>query len=464
MTQTWLQLTAAVDELRDHLIGGRIQKVRQPDDTTLSLTVHKQRQTRFILISCRAGFARISESLTQTATRKQPSALVMWLRKYGRNRPILDCQVEPNDRLVRVRFPDGLLVAELSSRSPNLVALDNDDIVRVSLLPLRTPLQHGLAYQPPAPPPAAVLADSRGSIRSAVQTEIQYQSLIIEYEKDRDLAEKRRVFKGARRRLERRHKHVDADLRRADKLDELKRAGELLKGQLHLVQPGMTEVVVDDWFAEGVPKVALSLDPKLDGPGNVQQFFKRYRKARDGESKARKRLQETEEALMVLQQMDITALTLDELKRRLLSMGLLQKTQAPNRQNADVRKPYRLFSSLRGESIWVGRGGADNHQTTFHHARGNDHWLHTSDVPGAHVVVPCPTRGQSPHPETLKDAAALAVHYSRLRGEAGVAVMHTQRKYLRPVKGGPAGRVTVSSSKTIIDDGDAARVERLFSG
>ena len=167
---------------------------------------------------------------------------------------------------------------------------------------------------------------------------------------------------------------------------------------------------------------------------------------------------------MVLQQMDITALTLDELKRRLLSMGLLQKTQAPNRQNADVRKPYRLFSSLRGESIWVGRGGADNHQTTFHHARGNDHWLHTSDVPGAHVVVPCPTRGQSPHPETLKDAAALAVHYSRLRGEAGVAVMHTQRKYLRPVKGGPAGRVTVSSSKTIIDDGDAARVERLFSG
>ena len=463
MTQTWLQLDAVIDELHDHVVGGRIQKIRQPDDTTVSLTIHKHRQTKFVLISCRAGFARVSETLTQTPTRSQPSALVMWLRKYAKNRPLLECQLDSADRLVRFHFPDGVLVAELSSRAPNLMALDADGTLRVSLIPPRTPLQHGVVYQPPVPPPSEILSDIRGSIRSAVDTEIHYKAIISDHENKLDQAEKKRLLTGAIRRLERRRKHINDDLGRADKLDELRRAGELLKGQLHLVQPGMTVVMVDDWFTDGVPKVTLSLDPRLDGPGNVQQYFKKYRKARDGESKARHRLQETDATLLVVKKLNEANLTLDELRRRLLSMGLVQKKQKKAKTPLETRKPYRLFVSLRGESIWVGRGGTDNHQTTFHHARGNDHWLHTSDVPGAHVIVPCPTRGQSPHPETLKDAAALAVHYSRLRGENGVAVLHTQRKYLRPVKGGPAGRVTVSSSKTMIDDGDQARIERLFA-
>ena len=128
-----------------------------------------------------------------------------------------------------------------------------------------------------------------------------------------------------------------------------------------------------------------------------------------------------------------------------------------------MRLPYRAFFGVKGERIFLGRGGADNHQTTFRVARGNDHWFHVRDAPGAHVVVPLPARGREPHPETLRDAAALAAHHSDLRGEAVVDVTHTRRKHVQPVKGGPAGRVRVANAKSMTVSDDPRRIERLYA-
>ena len=46
--------------------------------------------------------------------------------------------------------------------------------------------------------------------------------------------------------------------------------------------PKSDSVEVDDWYSEGMPKVTIELDPRLDGPGNVERLFKRYRRARVG--------------------------------------------------------------------------------------------------------------------------------------------------------------------------------------
>ena len=116
---------------------------------------------------------------------------------------------------------------------------------------------------------------------------------------------------------------------------------------------------------------------------------------------------------------------------------------------------------MRQRPSWC-RGGTDNHETTFKHAKGNDFWLHVRDAPGAHVIVPKPKRGHDPHQETLLDAAALAGHYSRLRGEPGIDVTVTQRKHVRAVKGGAPGRVTLAAAKTIVCHDVDDRINRLF--
>ena len=124
--------------------------------------------------------------------------------------------------------------------------------------------------------------------------------------------------------------------------------------------------------------------------------------------------------------------------------------------------PYRVFWSIKGEVIWLGRGGVDNHTTTFQRARGQDHWVHTRDTPGAHVIIPLPRRGHEPHFETIQDAAALAVHHSRQRGEEGVALYYTERKHVRPVPNGPPGKVMVASSRPLTSHQTEERVKRLY--
>ena len=113
-------------------------------------------------------------------------------------------------------------------------------------------------------------------------------------------------------------------------------------------------------------------------------------------------------------------------------------------------------------SIWVGRGGQDNHQLSFQIAKGGDYWIHTRNVAGAHIIIPISQRDQEPHPETIQDAVALAVHYSPLRGEDGVEVYYTQRKFIRPIPKGPPGKVMVASSKTLRSTGMNDRINRLF--
>ena len=90
--------------------------------------------------------------------------------------------------------------------------------------------------------------------------------------------------------------------------------------------------------------------------------------------------------------------------------------------------PQALEATIRyahaktGVPIYVGRGADKNDELTWKIARGNDLWLHTRDVPGAHVVVPL-DRGaggaaRAVDAETLVDAATLAAHHSDARDEA----------------------------------------------
>jgi predicted ribosome quality control (RQC) complex YloA/Tae2 family protein len=94
-------------------------------------------------------------------------------------------------------------------------------------------------------------------------------------------------------------------------------------------------------------------------------------------------------------------------------------------------------------------------------ARGSDLWLHTRDVPGAHVIVRLPS-GVRIDEQTLLDAATLAAHHSSARGEAQVDVGYTLRKHVRkPPKSRP-GSVTFSSLKTIRVRLEPERLARLL--
>jgi predicted ribosome quality control (RQC) complex YloA/Tae2 family protein len=142
-----------------------------------------------------------------------------------------------------------------------------------------------------------------------------------------------------------------------------------------------------------------------------------------------------------------------------------RKARAQSAKRRDLpTPPYRAYRSSTGALILVGRGSDRNDELTFKVARGNDLWLHTRDVPGAHVVVPTASLGGKPvDGETLLDAATLAAHHSNARGEAQVDVSYVLRKHVRKPPRAAPGLVTLSGAKTIRVRMEPARLERLLA-
>lgn len=131
------------------------------------------------------------------------------------------------------------------------------------------------------------------------------------------------------------------------------------------------------------------------------------------------------------------------------------------RTREESRLPYRTFRSGSGARILVGRSARDNDALTFGCARGNDLWLHARGVQGSHVVVPDP--GDSPDSRTLGDAALLAVHFSRARGEDRAEVTWTRRKQVRKPKAAPPGSVVATQERALMVRVSQARLAELLS-
>ena len=204
--------------------------------------------------------------------------------------------------------------------------------------------------------------------------------------------------------------------------------------------------------AEG-GELVVPLDPKRSPVEQAERMFDRAakleraarfiprRRASLGADRAY--LQQLESDLSLAQnQPEIVAV-----REALQEAGWLR--MRPNRRDktvADRSQPLR-FLSPEGFPILVGRNARQNEIVTFKEAAKDDLWLHVRDAPGAHVVIRC--GGQSPSASTLAVAAQLAAWFSQQRGNAGVAVALTRRRFVTRMPGGRPGLVHCRNEETL---------------
>ena len=125
---------------------------------------------------------------------------------------------------------------------------------------------------------------------------------------------------------------------------------------------------------------------------------------------------------------------------------LRERPKRRDRTPADRSQPLR-FLSPEGFPILVGRNARQNEIVTFKQAARDDLWLHVRDGPGAHAVIRC--GGQPVSDATRTVAAQLAAWYSRQRGNAGVAVAVTRRRFVTRMAGGRPGLVHYRNEETL---------------
>ncbi|HZZ86279.1 MAG TPA: NFACT RNA binding domain-containing protein [Anaeromyxobacteraceae bacterium] len=509
------EIAALVEELRP-LVGARVDAARVHAERTITLEVFSRSDSATLLLSAEADLTRLHAVARRPPAPASPFGFQAVLRRELEGAQLAAIEAAAGERVVTLRFLRAAgplsLVAELTGRNGNLFLVREDGTILASAgrnLSQRRELVAGRPYVPPAPrdvrglpSPALPSAGGEGVVGSAEPPPLSraagegqgggaaprfapvpgarfplsaaVEAAYAEKERERLLADARRrlrePLRGALARSRRALDKLAEEAARVPAAEVDRRAADLIKQNFQALRRGAREARVTEYTADGPRQVTIALDAALGPRENMERYYRRYRRIVESAARVAARAAEVRDRVAALAALlaEVDGAGEGELARlereaRKLSAGP-KPPQAPRRRKEEEpAPPHRLFRSLSGAEILVGRGAADNDRLTLRIARGNDLWLHARGQKGAHVVVRLPGKGAGPDQETLLDAAHLAAHFSDARGEPLVEVTYTRAKYVRKAKGSPPGAVTYSQDRTLNLRIEPARTARLLA-
>ncbi len=462
-------LSQVLSELTPALLRGKIQKISQPFPDSLSFDIRRPGQTVTLFISTHPQTARIHALTQRLPNPTTPPSFCQYVRSH-----ILGAQIDqivqvPDDRVVvftlLARHHMLYLVAALTGRSANLFLVSQNQEVMRSLKPDNQASQRIESYfkkvlkqdqEEEKPQPTSDSSPRLFPISMMLEQTFfdveQHQAQ--RQRQDQQLSVLRKAIKKTQRRVH----SLTQDLEKAHQYSEYGRYGELLKGQLGLIKKGQPHITLIDYYDEQLPELTLPLDPSKDPTWNLNDYFRKHRKYTGAEREVRPRLEQAQAELKKLTE-DFQAAERGEMKPTEIQPPKTQKSQPPSRKHGTAT-PYRRYVSEDGVSILVGKSAKDNETVTFKVSKQDDMWLHARGTPGSHVIIELEKKKQVP-PETLKDAATLALFYSDLRKSGKGEVIYTRRNNVRKPKGAKPGTVTVTQEKTMWVCVDQKRLDRL---
>ena len=224
-------------------------------------------------------------------------------------------------------------------------------------------------------------------------------------------------------------------------------------------------IVVVDYYDSALPELTLPLDSAKDAQGNLKEYFQKYQKYLGAQREILPRIENAKCDLQHLQDklhsIEKKPLEVPPKKSEALPLKRVRSVQSAKPKSRTQRAlPYRQFISADGIPILVGKTALHNEELTFRIAKSHHLWLHARGAPGSHVIIQMEKNVSSP-PETLKDAATLALFYSNLRKSGKGEVIHTYKKNVRKAKNQKSGSVTVTQERSLWIKVESSRLERL---
>ncbi len=265
-----------------------------------------------------------------------------------------------------------------------------------------------------------------------------------------------RTVRRARDRQQRKLSAQTEELRRTEKLEQIRREAELLQANLYRVRRGDRVLECENYYEEDAPTAVIPLDPVKTPQENLAARFREYRKLKGAKEHLTQILADGEKQLdylnSVLEELDRagTSRELEEIRSELESTGFIrtrQKTNQKKRSAAKMLAPLR-FESPDGLEILVGRNNLQNDELTTRIARRTDYWFHVQQLHGSHVILRC--EGTEPSPEALQAAAELAAGYSQAGAGSRTAVDYTMVLNVRKPSGALPGKVIYRNYRTVI--------------
>jgi predicted ribosome quality control (RQC) complex YloA/Tae2 family protein len=227
--------------------------------------------------------------------------------------------------------------------------------------------------------------------------------------------------------------------------------GELLTANIYLLEKGVNEVHLENYYSENLDKVKITLDENKTPSQNIQYYYKKYNKLKKSEESAHEQIIQNDEELKYLysvltniQNVD-NYKEIDEIKKELIQTGYIKFKKSSKASKSKPMNPLHYISS-DGIHIYVGKNNIQNDYLTLKFANKNDTWLHTKNIPGSHVIIKA--FGNIPT-KTLEEAANLAAYYSKSQNSSNVPVDYTEVRNVKKPNASKPGMVIYSTNQTV---------------
>jgi len=210
---------------------------------------------------------------------------------------------------------------------------------------------------------------------------------------------------------------------------------------------GISETTLPDPYGKGEP-LTIPLDPKLSSQENANRLFSAARRMERGLTELESRGKELQDELDKLRtaREALKNKNNTEPARKILGDDGVRTRPGGAGKDQGYKGPGKR-KVVDGFTILVGKSSTDNDKVTFRAAGPSDLWLHARDYPGSHVVI---ITGKKQVPDkVLYAAAALAAEGSGAKNDTAPEIMVTERKWVKKLKGGKPGQVTVERFRTI---------------
>lgn len=218
----------------------------------------------------------------------------------------------------------------------------------------------------------------------------------------------------------------------------------ILMANLNSLQTGLTKAVLHDFYTD--QPIEIKLNRELSPQKNAENFYRKSKNRhqeidtlKDNISAKETLIEKLSRQILYMQEISDTR----ELRKYLKDHGLTQKEKTHSEN-----LPYHEFE-VEGWQILLGKHAKANDELTLKVANKNDLWLHAKDVAGSHVVIR-QKPGQNFPSHIIEKAAGLAAANSKRKTDSLCPVIYTPKKFVRKMKGAPAGQVIVEKEEIVM--------------
>jgi predicted ribosome quality control (RQC) complex YloA/Tae2 family protein len=258
------------------------------------------------------------------------------------------------------------------------------------------------------------------------------------------------------------------DLDNAEKGDLFRRRAEALAANLHDLAAGPEAFeLIDPRDGE---TLTVPVDPALTPAANMDEWFRRARKAVKGREVVAERLDEAQQELETIRE---AAAALEfSLAEEGTDVETLERLQDWQDQYPDLiappkkgrpggkhgpeapARPFRRYLIEGRWEVWIGRNNKENDELTHRAAHAKDIWLHAQGVSGSHVILRAEGNPDRIPAKIIAKAAALAALHSKAKHAGLVPVIWTERRYVRkPRKALPGTAVCLQEKNLFVEPG-----------